>query len=78
MRDAQIYFADGNAAVRTFGWAHRHRPYHSKHTSPFRKGENKSFNACGASANSKTKNLVLAELPQIIKQKIWCLRSFRK
>ena len=49
-----------------------------QHTSPFRKGENKSFNACGASANSKTKNLVLAELPQMTKQKIWCLRSFRK
>ena len=30
------------------------------------------------SANDKIKNLVLAELPQMIKQKIWCLRSFRK
>ena len=30
------------------------RPYHSKHTSPFRKGENKSFNACIAYANDKT------------------------
>ena len=46
------------------------RPYHSKHTSPFRKGEYKSFNACGASANGKTKKLALAELPQITKQKI--------
>ena len=35
-------------------------------------------NACGASANGKTKNLVLAELPQMVKQKIQCLRSFRK
>jgi len=42
------------------------------------KGQNKKFDACGASANSKTRNLVLAELPQIVKQKIWCLRSFRK
>ena len=71
-------FSGENAAARTFGRAHRRRPYHSKHTSPFRKGENKSFNACGASANVKTKNLVLAELPQMIKQKIWRLRSFRK
>ena len=43
-------------------------PY--QHLSPFRKGENKSFNACGASANDKTKNLVLAELPQMAKQEI--------
>ena len=35
-------------------------------------------NACGASANVKTKNLVLAELPQMAKQKNWRLRSFRK
>ena len=49
-----------------------------QHTSPFCKGENKSFNACGASANGKTKNLMLAELPQMAKQKIWRLRSFRK
>ena len=28
------------------------------------------WNACGASANDKTKNLVLAELPQMAKQKI--------
>ena len=27
MRDAQTYFWYGNAAVRTFGRAHRHRPY---------------------------------------------------
>ena len=36
------------------------------------------FDACGASANSKTRNLVLAELPQMAKQELWCLRSFRK
>ena len=53
-------------------------PLPFQHMSPFRKGENKKFNACGASANSKTKDLVLAELPQIAKQKIWRLRSFRK
>ena len=35
-------------------------------------------NACGASANGKTKNLVLAELLQMAKQRIWRLRSFRK
>ena len=44
----------------------------------FRKWQNKKFGACGASANDKTKNLMLAELPQIAKQKIWRLRSFRK
>ena len=49
-----VYFWYGNAAARTFGRAHRHRPYHSKHTSPFCKGENKSFNACIAYANGKT------------------------
>ena len=36
------------------------------------------WNACGASANVKTKNLALAELPQTIKQKNWRLRNFRK
>ena len=44
----------------------------------FRKGQNKKFGACGASANGETRNLVLAELPQMAKQEIWCLRSFRK
>ena len=28
------------------------------------------WNACGASANDKTKDLALAELPQMAKQKI--------
>ena len=53
-------FLDGNAAARTFGWAHRHRPYHSKHTSPFRKGENRKFGACIAYANDKMQKMVLA------------------
>ena len=53
-------------------------PLPFQHTSPFRKGENKSFNACIAYANGKIKILGLAELPQIAKQEIWCLRSFRK
>ena len=44
----------------------------------FRKWQNKKFGACGASANDKTKNLMLAELPQMTKQEIWRLRSFRK
>ena len=43
----------------------------------FRKWQNRKFEACGASANGKTKNLRLAELPQMAKQEIWCLRSFR-
>ena len=68
----------GNAAARTFGRAHRHRPYHSKHMSPFRKGKNKKFGTCGASAKVKTENLALAELPQRSKCKKWRLRSFRK
>ena len=35
------------------------------------------MHACGASANGKIENLRLAELPQMAKQEIWCLRSFR-
>ena len=35
-------------------------PLPFQHLSPFRKGENKKFNACGASAKVKTKNLALA------------------
>ena len=50
----------GNAAARTFGRAHRHRPYHSKHMLPFRKDENKSFNACIAYANGKMQKMALA------------------
>ena len=48
------------------------------HLSTFQ-GDKINFpNACGASANGKTKNLMLAELPQMAKQKNWRLRSFRK
>ena len=54
MRDAQIYFADGNAAARTFGRAHRHRPYHS--------------NTCRHSAKMKTKILMLAVTLQALKR----------
>ena len=36
----------------------------------FRKWQNKEFDACGASANGKTRNLMLAELPQRAKQEI--------
>jgi len=64
MRDTQTYFWYGNAAARTFGRAHRLRPYHS--------------NICRRSAKVKIKVLMLAELPQMAKQKNWCLRSFRK
>ena len=53
-------------------------PLPFQHISPFRKGENKNFGACGVSAKVKTKNLRLAELPQMAKQGIWRLRSFRK
>ena len=28
LRVGNVLFADGNAAARTFGRAHRHRPYH--------------------------------------------------
>ena len=58
--DGNTSFWYGNAAARTFGRAHRHRPYHSKHTSPFRKDENKSFNACIAYANGKMQKIALA------------------
>ena len=60
LRVGDVPFVDGNAAARTFGRAHRRRPYHSKHTSPFRKGENKSFNACIAYANGKMQKMALA------------------
>ena len=35
----------------------------------FRKWQNKKFGTCGASANGKTKNLALAELPQAFLKK---------
>ena len=46
--------------------------------SAFRKDKINFRNACGASANDKTKKLVLAELPQMVKQIFWRLRKFRK
>ena len=46
--------------------------------STFREDKINFPNACGASANDKTKNLMLAELPQMAKQKNWRLRGFRK
>ena len=70
-----VYFWYGNAAARTFGRARRHRPYHSKHTSPFYKDENKNFNARSRTARLKTKNLALAVELQGSKQKIWCSQS---
>ena len=48
------------------------------HLSTFQGDKINFRNACGASANGKTKNLMLAELPQMAKQKNWRLRSFRK
>ena len=54
MRDAQIYFADGNAAAQTFGRAHRRRPYHS--------------NAHRRSAEMKTKILMLVVTLQALKR----------
>ena len=51
-------FSDGNAAARTFGRAHRHRPYHS--------------NTCRRSAKVKTKILMLAVTLQALKRKKQC------
>mgnify|MGYP001672397417 CR=1 FL=1 len=65
-------FSNGNAAARTFGRAHRHRPYHSKHTSPFRKGENKNFNARNNAASAETQKTMLAVTLQAIKRKKQC------
>ena len=70
--DGNISFWYGNAAARTFGRAHRHRPYHSKRTSPFRKGENKSFNACSNAASAKMQKTMLAVTLQAIKRKKQC------
>ena len=35
LRVGNVLFADGNAAARTFGRAHRHRPYHFSYGSVF-------------------------------------------
>ena len=56
--DGNTSFSDGNAAARTFGRAHRHRPYHS--------------NTCRRSAKVKTKILMLAVTLQALKRKKQC------
>ena len=56
--DGNTSFWYGNAAARTFGRAHRHRPYHS--------------NTRRHSAKVKTKILVLAVTLQAIKRKKQC------
>ena len=43
-----------------------------------RKSLFKSFEACGPPANHFLKVLKLAGLPQIIPQKVWCFRGWRK
>ena len=70
--DGNTSFWYGNAAARTFGRAHRHRPYHSKHTSPFRKGENKNFNARSDAASAETRKTMLAVTLQALKRKKQC------
>ena len=54
LRMAAPHFWYGNAAARTFGRAHRHRPYHS--------------NTCRHSAKVKTKILMLAVTLQALKR----------
>ena len=56
--DGNVLLWYGNAAVRTFGRAHRRRPYHS--------------NTCRRSAKVKTKILMLAVTLQAIKRKKQC------
>ena len=56
--DGSTSFSDGNAAVRTFGRAHRHRPYH--------------LTARRHSAKLKTKILMLAVTLQAQKRKKQC------
>ena len=53
--DGSTAFSDGNAAARTFGRAHRHRPYH--------------FNTRRRSEKVKTKKLLLAVTLQALKRK---------
>ena len=52
--DVSTSFSDGNAAARTFGRAHRHRPYH--------------FNTRRRSEKVKTKKLLLAVTLQALKR----------
>ena len=56
--DGNVLLWYGNAAARTFGRAHRHRPYH--------------FTARRRSAKVKTKILMLAVTLQAIKRKKQC------
>ena len=56
--DGSTSFSDGNAATRTFGRAHRRRPYHS--------------NICRHSAKMKIKILMLAVTLQTPKRKKQC------
>ena len=70
-----VLFMDGNAAARTFGRAHRHRPYHSKHTSPFRKGENRKFGARSNAASAETQKTMLAVTLQALKSKITTIKE---
>ena len=56
--DGNTSFSNGNAAARTFGRAHRHRPYHST--------------ARRHSAKVKTKILMLAVTLQALKRKKQC------
>ena len=56
--DGSTSFSDGNAVARTFGRAHRHRPYHST--------------ARRRSTKVKTKILMLAVTLQTIKRKKQC------
>ena len=56
--DGSTSFSDGNAAARTFGRAHRRRPYHS--------------NTRRHSAKMKIKILVLAVTLQALKRKKQC------
>ena len=53
-----VCFWYGNAAARTFGRAHRHRPYHS--------------NTCRQAASPKPKVFLLAVTLQALKRKKQC------
>ena len=43
-----------------------------------RKGQNEEFDACGSPAKAKTKNLMLAGVPQVPRRCGWRLRESRK
>ena len=48
-----VYFWYGNAAARTFGRAHRHRPYHSNTCRHSAEMKTKNFNARSNAANDE-------------------------